>query len=107
MGCFCLLPCQGYAHRASLQEASPAGHVPQMLDKAELLGILDCATRPDQLLAVRAGSYGGDNLSVRYMYPVLPGREANQLNIMHPANWAAMLLYDRDARYAALFEVVR
>lgn len=104
LGWFYLLLLAGHARSASPQGTS-SEQVPQKLDKADLLGFLDCATRPDQLLAVRAESYGDDNFSVRYMYPVLPGREANQLNTMHPANWAAMLLYHRDARYAALFEV--
>jgi hypothetical protein len=105
VACFCLLLFVVNASISQSQGTSPAEQAPQKLDKADLLGFLVCATRPDQLLAVRADSYGGDNFSVRYMYPVLPGREANQLNTMHPANWAAMLLYNRDARYAALFEV--
>lgn len=104
-GGFCLLLFAVNPLFSQSQGTSPEGHVPQKLDKGDLLGFLDCATRPDQLLAVRVDSYGGDNFSLRYMYPVFPGREANQLNTMHPANWAAMLLYNRDARYAALFEV--
>ena len=88
-----------------LQGKPPAQHAPQRLGHADLLGLLDCATRPDQALAVRPESYGSDNYRVRYKYPVLPGHEANMLNMMRPANWVTLVMYNRDVRYAALFEV--
>jgi hypothetical protein len=85
--------------------APPAPEGSKTLSKSNLLALLDCVTRPDQPLAVRAESYGGDEFRVRYVYPVVPGREANLLNMLAPANWAALMLYHRDVRYAALFEV--
>jgi hypothetical protein len=54
---------------------------------------------------VRPESYRNDNFRVRYMYPGVPDRGANQLDTMQPANWIALVLYRRDPRYAALFEV--
>jgi hypothetical protein len=87
------------------QGALSAYQSAKKLDNSDLLGLLDCATRPNQRLAVRPESYSSDRFSIRYMYPVQAGREANVQNMMHPMNWVAVVLYNRDARYAALFEV--
>jgi hypothetical protein len=66
---------------------------------------LDCATRPDQLLAVKPESYGKAGFRIRYLYPVMPGREANILNALAPENWVTLVLYHVDERSAALLEV--
>jgi hypothetical protein len=87
------------------RERCPHSKLLKNLDKADFLGFLDCATRPDQLLAVRPEFYSGESFQARYVYPVVPGREANMLNVLHPANWMAVVLYHRDERHAALFEV--
>lgn len=87
------------------QNGTPTQGGPQRLDKADLLGLLDCATRPDQLLAVRSEFYDADGLHMRYVYPVVPGHEANMLNSFAEANWVAIVLYHKDERSAALFEV--
>jgi hypothetical protein len=104
-GCLCLLFSGVSALSNSLQEKPSAQRASQELGNTDLLGLLDCATRPDQLLAVRPEFYGNDALRVRYVYPVLPGREANMLNMFRSANWISLVLYHRDSRYAALFEV--
>jgi hypothetical protein len=102
---FCLLLCGVMAFCEPPQGRSPAQRAPQKLDNGDLLRLLDCATRPDQLLAVKLESYGRDNFRVRYEYPVLPGREANMLNMLRSANWVTLVLYHNNARSAALFEV--
>ena len=102
---FCVLFSAVSAFSNLPQGTASAQQAPQELANADLLGLLDCATRPDQLLAVRPESYSSDGFRVRYVYPVHPGREANQLNTMHPTNWIALVLYHRDVRYAARFEV--
>ena len=87
------------------QGAAVAKSIPAKLSRNDLLGLLDCATRSDQLLSVVPEFYGTDGLHVRYVYPVMPGREANMLNMTGPSNWVTLVLYHRDARSAALFEV--
>ena len=76
-----------------------------ILARQDLIRILDCATRPDQLLAVKPESYGKENFTLRYLYPVAPGREANVLNTFQPAHWVAVALYHSDGHSAALLEV--
>jgi hypothetical protein len=102
---FCCLLSAVKALSGPPQGKPPAQLAPQKLDNADLLGLLDCATRPDQPLAVRAQFYVSDNYRARYLYPVVPGHEANMLNMLRPANWVTLVLYHRDARSAALFEV--
>lgn len=91
--------------RQGAERPDQTPHPGQALRQADLLGLLDCATRADQRLAVRPEFYGGDAFSVRYIYPVVAGPEANMLKMLGPANRVAMVLYHRDARSAALFEV--
>src|ERR1700681_1592429 len=105
IGYVCFLLSALNALSGPLQGKRPAQKAPQRLGHADFLGLLDCATRPDQRLAVRPESYGRDDYRVRYVYPVLPGHEANMLNVMGPANWVTLVIYHRDVRYAALFEV--
>jgi hypothetical protein len=105
MGYLCLLLPAVNVSGDALHGKPSAQHASQKLDHADLLGLLDCATRPDQLLAVRPEFYGSDNFRVRYVFPVRPGHEANLLNMMHPTNGVTLVLYHRDARHAALFEV--
>jgi hypothetical protein len=105
MVCFYLLISRAYAVSDPLQEKPPAQRALQELDKADLRGLLDCATRPDQLLAVLPEFYDADGLHIRYVYPVKPGTEANMLNMTGLANWVTLVLYHRDARSAALLEV--
>jgi hypothetical protein len=105
IGCLCLLLSSVNALSDSLQEKTSAQRAPQKLGNADLLGLLDCATRPDQLLAVRPEFYGRDSLRVQYAYPVRPGREINLLNMIRPNNWVSLVLHHRNPRYAALFEV--
>jgi hypothetical protein len=102
---FCLFLSAVNAFSDPQQGAASAHPAPQKLDHADLLGLLDCATRPDQPLAVRPEFYSSDSFRVRYVYPVVAGREANLLNMLHPAHWVILVLYHRDARYAALLEV--
>jgi hypothetical protein len=87
------------------QGAASVEAAPKQLDSDDLLGLLDCATRPDQILAVQPDFYDADGLRMRYVYPVLPGRETNMLNSIGPSNRVALLLYHRDNSSAALFEV--
>lgn len=105
IGYFCFLLSAIKAVSGPPQGKPPAQRSPQELDNADLLGLLDCATRPDQLLAVRPEFYVSDNYRARYVYPVVPGHEADMLNMLSPANWVTLVLYHRDARSAALFEV--
>jgi hypothetical protein len=105
IGCLSLLLLLVNALSDSLQEKISRQPAPQKLGNADLLGLLACATRPDQLLAVRPEFYGSDALRVQYLYPVRPGREINLLNMIRPNNWVSLLLHHRDSRYAALFEV--
>jgi hypothetical protein len=105
IGYFCFLLSAVKAVSGPPQGKPPAQRASQKLDNADLLGLLDCATRPDQPLAVRAQFYVSDNYRARYLYPVVPGHEANMLNMLSPANWVTLVLYHRDARFAALFEV--
>jgi hypothetical protein len=69
------------------QSTAPSQSAAHELDRADLLRLLDCATRPDQLLALQPKFYGSDAFHVRYVYPVLPGREANMLDVLAPTNW--------------------
>ncbi len=105
IGYFCILLSAVNVPGDALQGKRHAQQAPQKLDNADLLGLLDCATRPDQLLAVRPEFYGSDSFRARYVFPVRPRHEANLLNMMHPTNWVTLVLYHGDARYAALFEV--
>jgi hypothetical protein len=105
IGYFCLLFFAANAIGIPPQGIAPGRQSNQKLGNADLLGLLDGATRADQRLAVRPEFYGGDGFRVRYVYPVVAGPKANMLNMLGPANWVAMVLYHRDARSAALFEV--
>lgn len=89
----------------SLPRTNEASNSPRVLQRADLLGLLDCATRTDQRLAVRTESYGEESFRLRYVYPLVVGRKANMLNMLAPDNWVAMVLYHRDGHSAALFEV--
>src|SRR6266853_3240915 len=102
IGYFCFLLSAVNAFSGPPQGKPPKHPAPQELDSSDFLGLLDCATRPDQLLTVRPQFYGSDNYRGRYLYPVVPGHEANMLS---PANWVTLVRYHRDARSAALFEV--
>ena len=104
-GGICLFLFAWSAISGSSQSAASVPSASGKLDRADLMGLLDCATRPDQILAVRPEFYDADGLRVRYMYPVLPGREANMLNTFAGRNWVVLALYHRDAHSAALFEV--
>jgi hypothetical protein len=105
IACLCLqfLESGVYSERPRGTESSQGA--PQELQTPDLLGVLDCATRPDQLLAVRPDSYGVDSFRLAYVYPVPPGHDANMLNALRPTHWVALMLYNRDSRFAALFEV--
>lgn len=101
-----LLPSRSVAlPRPAPQHEVPDTKHSEPLAKKDLLGILDCATRPDQLLAVKPESYGGESFTLRYLYPVIPGRKSNMLNMFRPEHWAAIALYHPDGHSAALFEV--
>ncbi len=108
IACLCVWPVKMSVsseppHGATLpDETSRSGRA---LGQAALLGLLDCATRADQRLGVRPEGYGSDSFRVRYVYPVVAGRKANMLNMFGPDNWVALVLYHRDGRSAALFEV--
>lgn len=101
----CLLLSALVAFSGQSQGGASSQIVPETLDKADLLGLLDCATRADQQLAVRPEFYDAGGMRVRYVYPVVPGRQANMLNTFAGANWVALVLYNRDESSAALFEV--
>jgi hypothetical protein len=103
--CFCLLLVAGGVRGGQQTGDNRPRSSSQKLQRADLLGVLDCATRPDQLLAVRPESYAGAGYRARYLYPVPPGTEANMLNMIGDTDRLVLVLYHTDGQSAALFEV--
>jgi hypothetical protein len=105
LACACALSGKAVLLGASPQQNPDNTKTAPTLHTSDLLGILDCATRPDQPLAVKPEFYGVESFALRYLYPVFPGREANALNTFRREHWVALVLFHRDGRSAALFEV--